>query len=88
MLLRLRALSGDDEPEVMGAVFSGLLELHRQQGMAFVARFLEKAPDVTAEAAMALGLDSRRRSLADSAATRGSEKCCRRCELHFYGGSR
>ncbi len=56
LLLRLRALSGDSEPEVLGAVFSGILDLDLREGMSFVARFLENGPDVTAEAAMALGL--------------------------------
>lgn len=56
LLLRLRALTGDDEPEVMGILFSALLEMDRAQGVEFVSRFLDRDGDVADEAAIALGL--------------------------------
>jgi HEAT repeat protein len=56
LLLRLKALSGDEEPEVMGACFSALLALESRGGFAFVGRFLERGDDAAAEAAIALGL--------------------------------
>lgn len=56
LLLRLRALSGDPEPEVLGAIFSALLELGRKEAMQFVSRFLGRDADCAQEAAVALGL--------------------------------
>jgi HEAT repeat protein len=56
LLLRLRALTGDSEPEVLGAVFSGLLELDRKEGIPFVVRFFDRDAEAAVEAAVALGL--------------------------------
>ena len=55
LLLRLRALVGDADPEVLGAAFTGILELNRRDGISFVERFLDGDPDVTAEAAISMG---------------------------------
>lgn len=56
LLLRLRALSGDDEPEALGACFSALLSIEGRAGIGFVSRFLEGRGDDGEEAALALGL--------------------------------
>jgi HEAT repeat protein len=56
LLLRLRALSGDDEPEALGACLSALLSVEGPAGIDFVARFLEAGGDEAEEAALALGL--------------------------------
>jgi len=55
LLLRLRALTGDPEPEVLGACFSALLAAEGNAGIGFVAGFLGKGDDVAGEAALALG---------------------------------
>ena len=57
LLLRLRALTGDAEPEVIGTCFQSLLAI--DEALGFVARFLESGGDVGAEAALALGLTRR-----------------------------
>jgi HEAT repeat protein len=56
LLLRLRALSGDDEPEALGACFSALLSIEGRAGIGFVSRFVERRGDDGEEAALALGL--------------------------------
>ena len=56
LLLRLRALTGDEEPEVIGACFSALLAIESEAAIGFVARFLERDQYVAEEAALALGL--------------------------------
>jgi HEAT repeat protein len=56
LLLRLRALSGDEEPEALGACLSALLSVEGRAGIDFVARFLEASGDEGEEAALALGL--------------------------------
>jgi HEAT repeat protein len=43
LLLRLRALAGDDEPEVLGACYSGILRLEGASAIPWVARFLESS---------------------------------------------
>jgi HEAT repeat protein len=55
LLLRLRALLSDEEPEVLGACFSGVLSIEGLKGMDFVSRFLDGG-DSAAEAALALGM--------------------------------
>lgn len=60
LLLRLKALLGDREPEVMGACFSALLEIEGTEGIPFVARYLEpeergEPEEAAGEAALALG---------------------------------
>jgi HEAT repeat protein len=54
LLLRLRALAGDGEPEPMGAAFGGLLAIEGTRGIPFVGRFLEAEGDAAHEAALAL----------------------------------
>jgi HEAT repeat protein len=54
LLMRLRALLGKDEPEVLGAVYSSLLSLEGSAAVPLVAKALEEGDDVAAEAAFAL----------------------------------
>jgi HEAT repeat protein len=54
LILRLRALLGNDEPEVLGAVYSALLSLEGAQAVPLVAGFLKEGSDLAAEAAFAL----------------------------------
>lgn len=76
LLLRLRALLGKgEEPEVLGACYSALLDLEKARAIPFVAQYLEEGDDNSAEAAFALSgirepealaaLIARRRSFAD-----------------------
>jgi HEAT repeat protein len=55
LLLRLKLLSGDQDPEVLGQCFTSLLSLAPDGGVSFISRFL-KSPneDVQLEAASAL----------------------------------
>jgi len=54
LLLRLRAVLGTDEPEVMGGCYSGILAIEGTTAIPWVARFLAAADDSAAEAAMAI----------------------------------
>jgi len=54
LILRLRALTGDSEPEPLGAVYAGLLAIEGKRGIAFIGRFLEGGGDAAQEAALAL----------------------------------
>jgi hypothetical protein len=54
LLLRLRALLGKDEPEVLGAVYSALLSVEGASAVALVAAALKEGDDLAAEAAFAL----------------------------------
>jgi hypothetical protein len=55
LLLRLRALLGSgEEPEVLGACYSSLLDREGTRAIPFVARYLEDGDDIAAEAAFAL----------------------------------
>jgi HEAT repeat protein len=54
LLLRLRALLGNDEPEVLGACYSGILRLDGVSVIPWIARFLAPADDSAAEAALAI----------------------------------
>ena len=57
LLLRLKALAGDSDPEVTGACCSGILSVEGPSALTFVSPFVAAAdPDVVAEAALALGL--------------------------------
>jgi len=56
IVLRLRALVGDAESEVLGACFSAILSIDAASGLPFVVRFLEQGGDAATEAALALGL--------------------------------
>jgi len=56
LLLRLKVLSGDQEPEVLGECFAGLLRVEPAKSLAFVAAFLDGKQEAVAEAAaLALG---------------------------------
>jgi HEAT repeat protein len=76
LVLRLRALLGKDEPEVLGAVYSALLSLEGAAAIPLVAGYLKDGEDLAAEAAFALAemrspealavLVHRRRAGADS----------------------
>ena len=64
-LLRLKALVGDDEPQVLGEVLTALLSLAPDTSLAFVEGFLDRADTAVAEAAaLALGASRRREALA------------------------
>ena len=63
LLVRLRALTGDDEPEVVGACLSAVLAIEGAGGIAFVQGFLERGGDPGAEAALALGLTRTKQAL-------------------------
>jgi hypothetical protein len=54
LLLRLRAELASDEPELLGACYSGVLALEGSSAIPWVARFLPPEDDTAAEAAMAL----------------------------------
>jgi hypothetical protein len=54
LLLRLRALLGKDEPEVLGAVYAALLGLEGAAAMPLVAKAMKDGDDLAAEAAFAL----------------------------------
>jgi HEAT repeat protein len=54
LLLRLRAILGNDEPEVLGACYSGILRLDGVSAIQWIGRFLASADDSAAEAALAI----------------------------------
>jgi hypothetical protein len=54
LLLRLRAVLGTDEPEVLGGCYSGILAIEGVTAIPWVARFLADADESAAEAAMAI----------------------------------
>ena len=54
ILLRLRAILASDEPEVLGACYSGILRLEGATVIPWVSRFLRTADDPAAEAALAI----------------------------------
>jgi HEAT repeat protein len=57
LLLRLKAYAGDEEPEVVGECFAGILDREPDAAVAFIASFLANNDDaVKAEAASALAL--------------------------------
>jgi len=72
-LLRLKASLGDSNSEVLGACFTGLLELDAGRHVEFVAAFLQSHTDAAIEAALALG-GSRNRKAAMLLL-----KACERC---------
>jgi HEAT repeat protein len=55
LLLRLKARIGDDEPDVIGQVFDGILRLEGGAAVPFLAAFLHSEREVRDEAALALG---------------------------------
>jgi HEAT repeat protein len=54
LLLRLRAVLGTDEPEVLGACYSGILRIEGAAAIPWVSRFLDSADDAASEAALAI----------------------------------
>jgi HEAT repeat protein len=54
LLLRLKVLLASDEPEVLGACYSGILRIEDVSAIAWVSRFLASGDDTAAEAALAL----------------------------------
>lgn len=54
LLLRLRAVLGTDEPEVLGACYGGILRIEGLRAIPWMRRFLTAADDNAAEAALAL----------------------------------
>jgi HEAT repeat protein len=54
LLLRLKAVVGTDEPEVMGAVYSGILRVEGDRAIPWISRFLSTEDDAAAEAALAI----------------------------------
>jgi HEAT repeat protein len=54
LLLRLKAIAGDSEPEVLGACYGGILRLEGAKAIPWVSQFLEAGDDAAAEAALAL----------------------------------
>jgi len=54
LLLRLRAVLGADEPEVLGACYAGVLRIEGVSAIPWVSRFLESGDDSAAEAALAI----------------------------------
>jgi hypothetical protein len=63
LLLRLKVLTGDQYPEVLGECFGALLHLQPEKSLSFVARYLENPDHAVAEAA-ALALGESRREAA------------------------
>jgi HEAT repeat protein len=63
LLLRLKARLGDAEPDVISECFGGILELVPEQGVAFVAEFLNAENEALQEAAL-LALGSSRQAAA------------------------
>jgi HEAT repeat protein len=54
LLLRLRATLSADEPEVLGACYSGILRVEGLRALPWIARFIASADDNAAEAALAI----------------------------------
>jgi hypothetical protein len=54
LLLRLRAVLGSDEPDVLGACYGGILHLEGVRAIPWVAGFLASADDTAGEAALAI----------------------------------
>jgi hypothetical protein len=54
LLLRLRAVLGADEPEVLGACYTGVLRIEGKSAIPWIGRFLTTADDSAAEAALAI----------------------------------
>ncbi len=57
LLLRLRAVLANDDPEVLGACYSGILAIEGTAAITWLSRFLDGGDDVAAEAALAIAQD-------------------------------
>jgi len=73
LLLRTRAVMGNDEPEVLGACYGGILRLEGISAIPWISRFLAAGDDAAGEAALAIAgthspqaFDALQRSLADT----------------------
>ncbi|HLW75596.1 MAG TPA: HEAT repeat domain-containing protein, partial [Bryobacteraceae bacterium] len=89
LLLRLKALDGDKEPEVIGQCFAGLLALDAAGYVAFVAEFLDGEGDERFEAAAALGeLPDERAVTALKNRFEHSDRALKRAILLSLGASR
>jgi len=65
LLLRLKALLGDDEPEVIGQCFSSLLELARPETIRFIAQFLQAQTEQIQFEAVAVLAQARKQEAID-----------------------
>jgi len=54
LLLRLQAVLGADEPEVLGACYNGILRIEGGSALSWISRFLASSDDSAAEAALAI----------------------------------
>jgi len=54
-LLRYKARIGDPDPQVISECFTGLLSLAPQASLSLIASFLDKSPEISEMAALALG---------------------------------
>jgi HEAT repeat protein len=54
LLLRLRAVLGNDEPEVLGACYSGVLHIEGIRAIPWITGFLAAGDDAAGEAALAI----------------------------------
>src|SRR5215471_9900947 len=54
LLLRQRATLGNDEPEVLGACYGGILRIEGTRAIPWISRFLTTADDSAGEAALAI----------------------------------
>jgi hypothetical protein len=61
LLLRQRAMLGDDEPEVLGACYGGILRIEGTRAIPWVARFLAAADDSAGEGHLPLQVHIRRK---------------------------
>jgi hypothetical protein len=57
LLLRLRAVLAGDEPEVLGACYSGILTIEGTGAIPWLSRYLARGDDASAEAALAIAQD-------------------------------
>jgi HEAT repeat protein len=57
LLLRLRAVLAGEEPEVLGACYSGILALEGTGAIPWLSRYLARGDDASAEAALAIAQD-------------------------------
>ncbi len=54
LLLRMKAVIGKDEPEVLGACYAGVLRIEGKAAIPWAAQFLTKGDDAGGEAALAI----------------------------------
>jgi len=57
LLLRLKAILAADEPEVLGACYSGVLNIEGTAAITWISQFLRTADDAAAETALAIASD-------------------------------